>query len=110
MEFAKLYGNRKLKAALYVRVSTLYQIDKDSLPFQKQELINYCKYALNIEDVEIFEDAGYSGKNTDRPAYQRMMAKIRRGEFTHVCVWKIDRISRNLLDEYSTYPSPPIFN
>ena len=103
MEFAKLYGNRKLKAALYVRVSTLYQIDKDSLPFQKQELINYCKYALNIEDVEIFEDAGYSGKNTDRPAYQRMMAKIRRGEFTHVCVWKIDRISRNLLDFAGMY-------
>lgn len=103
MEFAKLYGNRKTKAALYVRVSTLYQIDKDSLPFQKQELENYCKYALNIEDVEIFEDAGYSGKNTDRPAYQRMMAKIRRGEFTHVCVWKIDRISRNLLDFAGMY-------
>ncbi len=103
MEFAKLYGNRKLKAALYVRVSTLYQIDKDSLPFQKQELINYCKYALNIEDVEIFEDAGYSGKNTDRPAYQRMMTRIRRGEFTHVCVWKIDRISRNLLDFAGMY-------
>lgn len=103
MEFTKLYGNRKLKAALYVRVSTLYQIDKDSLPFQKQELINYCKYALNIEDVEIFEDAGYSGKNTDRPAYQRMMAKIRQSEYTHVCVWKIDRISRNLLDFAGMY-------
>ena len=103
MEFTKLYGKRKPKAALYVRVSTLYQIDKDSLPFQKQELENYCKYALNIEDVEIFEDAGYSGKNTDRPAYQRMMARIRRGEFTHVCVWKIDRISRNLLDFAGMY-------
>lgn len=103
MEFAKQYGKRKLKAALYVRVSTLYQIDKDSLPFQKQELENYCKYALNIDDVEIFEDAGYSGKNTDRPAYQRMMARIRRGEFTHVCVWKIDRISRNLLDFAGMY-------
>ncbi len=103
MDLTKLYGNRKLKAALYVRVSTLYQVDKDSLPFQKQELTNYCKYALNVEDVEVFEDAGYSGKNTDRPAYQRMMAKIRRGEFTHVCVWKIDRISRNLLDFAGMY-------
>ena len=103
MGFDKLYGKRKPKAALYVRVSTLYQIDKDSLPFQKQELENYCRYALNIEDVEIFEDAGYSGKNTDRPAYQRMMARIRQGEFTHVCVWKIDRISRNLLDFAGMY-------
>lgn len=91
-------GTRKPNAALYIRVSTLYQIDKDSLPFQKQELTNLVKYVLNIEDYEIFEDAGCSGKNTDRPAYHRMMNKVRKGEFTHLCVWKIDRISRNLLD------------
>lgn len=50
------------KAVLYVRVSALHQIDKDSLPFQRQELVNYAKYALNIENVEIFEDAVYSAK------------------------------------------------
>ena len=94
---------RKPKAALYIRVSTVYQIDKDSLPFQKQELINMCKYVLHIEDFEIFEDAGYSAKNTDRPSYQRMMQKVRRNEFTHVLVWKIDRISRNLLDFATMY-------
>ena len=59
------------KAALYVRVSTSHQIDKDSLPFQRQELSNYAKYALGIDDFEIFEDAGYSAKNTDRPKYRR---------------------------------------
>lgn len=91
------------KAALYVRVSTLHQIDKDSLPFQRQELTNYAKYALNIEDVEIFEDAGYSAKNTDRPKYQQMMQRIRNGEFTHLIVWKIDRISRNLKDFSEMY-------
>lgn len=91
------------KAALYVRVSTLHQIDKDSLPFQRQELINYAKYALNIENVEIFEDAGYSAKNTDRPKYQEMMKRIRNGEFTHLLVWKIDRISRNLKDFSEMY-------
>ena len=46
----------------------------------------------------IFEDAGYSAKNTDRPDYQQMMARMRTGEFSHLLVWKIDRISRNLLD------------
>ena len=94
---------QRKRAALYVRVSTLYQVDKDSLPFQKQELENYCKYVLGIEEFEVFEDAGYSGKNTDRPAFQRMMKKVRKREFTHVCVWKIDRISRNLLDFASMY-------
>lgn len=62
---------RKLKAAIYVRVSTRYQVDKDSLPFQKEELINYIKYALNIEDYEIFEDAGYSAKNTSDRSSRR---------------------------------------
>lgn len=92
-----------MKAALYIRVSTHHQVDKDSLPFQRSELINYAKYVLGIDDYELFEDAGYSGKNTDRPAFQNMMTKIKNREFTHLLVWKIDRISRNLLDFCSMY-------
>lgn len=91
------------KSALYVRVSTSHQIDKDSLPFQRQELINYSKYVLGIDDYEIFEDAGYSAKNTDRPKYQEMMSRIRNKEFSHLLVWKIDRISRNLKDFTEMY-------
>ncbi len=91
------------KAALYVRVSTNMQIDKDSLPLQKSDLANYTKYALDIPEYEIFEDAGYSAKNTDRPRYQQMMARLRTGEFSHLIVWKIDRISRNLLDFAAMY-------
>ncbi|MDR0819526.1 MAG: recombinase family protein, partial [Oscillospiraceae bacterium] len=75
----------------------------DSLPVQRDELSNYCKYALNLESFEIFEDAGYSAKNTERPAYQQMMARLRTGEFSHLVVWKIDRISRNLIDFASMY-------
>lgn len=91
------------KAALYTRVSTNYQIDKDSLPHQREELINYAHYVLRIDDYEVFEDAGFSGKNTDRPAFQEMMRRIRQGEFTHLVVDKIDRISRNLLDFAAMY-------
>ena len=65
------------KAAIYVRVSTQYQVDRASLPVQREELINYAKYALGISDYVIFEDAGYSAKNTDRPDYQQMMARMR---------------------------------
>ena len=82
------------RVAIYIRVSTNHQIDRDSLPLQREELINYAKYALNIEDYEVFEDAGFSAKNTDRPDYQRMMKMIRSGLFSHVLVWKLDRISR----------------
>lgn len=91
------------KAALYIRVSTAMQADKDSLPLQRDDLVNYARYALNIEDYEIFEDAGFSAKNTDRPKYQEMMIRVRNREFSHILVWKIDRISRNLIDFCEMY-------
>lgn len=91
------------KAAIYIRVSTHWQIDKDSLKVQRRELTAYVEMLLGITDYVIFEDPGYSAKNTDRPDYQAMMDRIRTGEFTHLVVWKIDRISRNLLDFASMY-------
>ena len=92
--------NQEKIVALYVRVSTGYQVDKDSLPFQKKELKAYCEHVLHIDKkrIEIFEDAGKSGKNTKRPAFERMMNKIKAGQVSHVIVYKIDRISRNLVD------------
>ncbi len=93
----------KKKAALYVRVSTSHQVDKDSLPFQRQELQNYAKYVLGIDDFVLFQDAGYSAKNTDRPDYQNMILRIKSREFSHLLVWKIDRISRNLKDFTEMY-------
>ncbi|MEG2787299.1 MAG: recombinase family protein [Romboutsia sp.] len=98
------------KIAIYTRVSTHHQIDKDSLPLQRQDLINYSKFALGVTDYEIFEDAGFSGKNMDRPAFQKMIAKIRNGEFTHLLVWKIDRISRNLMDFCDMYEELKKYN
>lgn len=90
------------KAALYVRVSTKYQVDKDSLPLQRKKLKEYCKM-LDIGDYKIFEDDGYSAKNTDRPNFQKMMDCIRKGDYTHLIVWKVDRVSRNLLDFATMY-------
>ena len=66
MAYAKLKQTNP-RVAIYVRVSTLHQVDKDSLPMQKQDLLAYAKLMLGTEDCVIFEDAGYSGKNTDRP-------------------------------------------
>lgn len=91
------------RVAIYIRVSTTHQIDKDSLPMQRQDLIAYAKLMLNTDDYVIFEDAGYSGKNTDRPKFQEMMSQIRQGAFSYLLVWKIDRISRNLLDFATMY-------
>lgn len=92
-----------LRVAIYIRVSTHWQIDKDSLPLQRSDLINYCKVILGTENYVVFEDAGYSAKNFERPDFQKMMARVRSGEFSHILVWKIDRISRNLLDFATMY-------
>ena len=100
---AKVKLPDKPRVAIYTRVSTLHQIDKDSLPMQRQDLINYARLILNTEDYVVYEDAGYSGKNTDRPKFQEMMQQVRLGMFTHILVWKIDRISRNLLDFATMY-------
>lgn len=91
------------RVAIYIRVSTTQQVDRDSIPMQRNDLAAYAKLMLQTEDFVIFEDAGYSGKNTDRPSYQKMMSQIRSGLFTHLLVWKIDRISRNLLDFAAMY-------
>ena len=93
----------KNKVAIYIRVSTVHQIDRDSIPMQRADLISYAKLILNTDNYVVFEDAGYSGKNTDRPNFQKMMNQIRTGIFTHLLVWKIDRISRNLLDFSQMY-------
>lgn len=100
---AKSELSRRTKVAIYIRVSTMYQVDRDSLPMQRKDLVAYATLILGIEDYEIFEDAGYSGKNTDRPGFQEMMSRTRNGEFSHILVWKIDRISRNLLDFAEMY-------
>jgi len=102
MQGEKQSGNQN-RVAIYIRVSTTHQIDKDSIPMQRNDLVSYARLMLNTDDYAIFEDAGYSGKNTDRPNFQKMMSQIRSGAFTHLLVWKIDRISRNLLDFSSMY-------
>lgn len=62
------------KVAIYIRVSTLHQIDRDSLPMQRQDLIAYAKLILNTDDVTVFEDAGYSGKNTTGQNFRKCVS------------------------------------
>ena len=83
--------------ALYVRQS----VDKkDSISIETQ--IETCKNKIpssNTEKVEIFSDKGFSGKSTaNRPEFQRMMMEVRNKDVSKIIVYKLDRISRSLLD------------
>lgn len=92
------------KAALYARVSTDMQAEKNSsIPAQKDMLVSYAQNILHVNDYVFFEDPGYTGTNLNRPAFQNMMERIRNDEFTHLIVFKIDRISRKLLDFAEIY-------
>lgn len=79
--------------AIYGRQS----VDRtDSISIESQ--IEYCQYEIRGGAYKTFEDKGYSGKNTERPQFQAMMQAIHRGEIRRVIVYKLDRISRSILD------------
>lgn len=50
------------------------------------------------EDIDVFEDEGYSGKNTQRPQYQQMIRRINNNEYKVLVCYKLDRVSRNVAD------------
>ena len=69
---------------------------KDSISIESQ--IDFCKYELKGGNCRVFKDKGYSGKNTDRPEFQKLLGEIRKGKVRRVIVYKLDRISRSILD------------
>ena len=58
----------------------------------------FCKYELKGGNCKEYTDKGYSGKNTDRPKFQELVRDIKRGLIAKVVVYKLDRISRSILD------------
>lgn len=83
--------------AIYARQSIE---KKDSISIESQ--INFAKRELTGELTEetftIFSDSGYSGKDMDRPAFADLLAEIKSGNITKVIVYRLDRISRSLVD------------
>lgn len=79
--------------AIYARQS----VDKaDSISIESQ--IEFCRYETRGAPCRIFADKGYSGKNTDRPEFQKMLRQIRQGKIRRVICYKLDRCSRSILD------------
>ena len=81
----------------YCRVSSEEQAAHGiSIDAQRDILNGYA--AMSQASIRIFEDAGFSGKNTNRPALQQLLAAVRAGGVSAVVVWKLDRLSRSLRD------------
>ena len=86
------------QVAIYARQS----VDKkDSLSIEGQ--IEQCEHLLNGNTPIIYNDKGYSGKNTERPALKNLLNDIELDKISKVVVYKLDRISRNITDFYKLY-------
>lgn len=62
---------------------------------------DYIQYNIEGADrAEIieYEDEGYSGKNTNRPQFQKMMQEIKKGNANYLVCYKLDRLGRNIAD------------
>ena len=52
----------------------------------------------DAEGCAVFEDEGFSGGDLKRPAFQRMLAEVRKKKYRAIIVYRLDRISRNISD------------
>lgn len=81
------------KIAIYARKSVFRE---DSISIESQ--IELCEYEARGEEYILYTDNGYSGKNTARPDFQKMMDDVKSHKINKVIVYKLDRISRSILD------------
>lgn len=96
-------AKQRLYCAIYTRKSTNEGLDRDftTLDNQRESAENYINSQKNegwIILPEKYDDGGYTGANTDRPALQKLITDIKEGKINCVVVYKVDRLSRSLLD------------
>ena len=96
-----------IKAGLYARVSTDIQLEGYSIDAQKEFLLNYAK-AKEFTEYEYYVDGGYSGKDLERPAIQKLIRDVKAHKIDCVIVFKLDRISRSQKD--TLYLIEEVFN
>ncbi|MBT3786949.1 MAG: recombinase family protein [Alphaproteobacteria bacterium] len=94
---------RKTRCAVYTRKSSEEGLDMDfnSLHAQRESCEAYITSQKQEGWVLVpdqYDDGGISGGTLERPALQRMLADIEAGRVDVVVVYKIDRLSRSLMD------------
>ncbi len=94
---------KECRCAIYTRVSTEHGLEQEfnSLDAQREAAEAYIK-SQRHEGWQlirtIYDDGGYSGGTTNRPALQKLLADIRERKIDIVVVYKVDRLTRSLAD------------
>ena len=100
---AKHEPPKVVRCAIYTRKSTSAGLEKDfnSLDAQREACEAYIKTRVH-EGWELlaepFDDGGYTGANTERPGFQKLLGWVVRQRVDVVVVYKVDRLSRSLVD------------
>jgi site-specific DNA recombinase len=89
--------------AIYTRKSTEEGLDQDfnTLDAQREACLAYITSQKSegwIAMKEAYDDGGFTGGNIDRPALQKLLADIKASKIHIVVVYKIDRLTRSLMD------------
>src|SRR6202051_3698776 len=93
----------RIRCAIYTRKSTEEGLDQDfnSLDAQREaaEAFIFSQRSGGLLALpERYDDGGFTGGNLDRPALERLLVDIRTGAIDCVVVYKVDRLSRSLID------------
>ncbi|WP_372624679.1 recombinase family protein [Falsiroseomonas sp.] len=94
---------RKLRCAVYTRKSTDEGLDKEFNALEAQRAACEAYIASQRSEGWVlvhdrYDDGGVSGGTLDRPALKRLLADIEAGLVDVVLVYKVDRLSRSLMD------------
>ncbi|QLK25544.1 recombinase family protein [Natrinema zhouii] len=86
----------QLRAAVYARTSSKNQEFGYSLDAQVRRSVDRCE-SLGWEVRFVYRDGAESGKDTDRPMFQKMLSAAEQQVFDVIVFWKLDRFSRSLM-------------
>jgi site-specific DNA recombinase len=96
-------ARKTVRCAVYCRKSTEEGLDQDFNSLDAQRAAAEAYIASQQQEgwrclAEHYDDGGYTGANLDRPALQRLLADVAAGKIDIILIYKIDRLSRSLLD------------
>jgi site-specific DNA recombinase len=94
---------KQIRCAIYTRKSSEEGLDQDfnSLDAQRESCDAYIASQRSegwVALADRYDDGGFSGGTLERPALQRLMVDIEGGRIDVIVVYKIDRLSRSLMD------------
>lgn len=96
-------AEKKIRCAIYTRKSVAEGLEQEfnSLDAQREAAEAYIRSQSGEGWVllpDVYSDGGFSGGNMERPGVKRLLQAVERGEVDCIVVYKVDRLSRSLID------------